>query len=84
MDVEERATSVVAWLSAHGVASDRLTARGYGDSKPLVPNVTDLNRQRNRRVQFIITEQDPATPKDAPAAKPAVPAIPKELDVPRR
>ena len=81
---EERATSVVAWLSAHGVASDRLTARGYGDSKPLVPNVTDLNRQRNRRVQFIITEQDPATPKDAPAAKPAVPAIPKELDVPRR
>ena len=50
---EDRANAVVAWLTAHGVGSDRLTAKGYGDSKPLVPNVTELNRQRNRRVQFM-------------------------------
>jgi outer membrane protein OmpA-like peptidoglycan-associated protein len=62
---EERAAAVVAWLTAHGVAPERLVAKGYGDSKPLVPNVTELNRQRNRRVQFIILEQDPA-----PAANP--------------
>lgn len=67
---EDRAQSVVSWLIAHGIASERLSPKGYGDSKPLVPNVTDLNRQRNRRVQFIITEQDPATP-----AAPAPPAL---------
>jgi outer membrane protein OmpA-like peptidoglycan-associated protein len=65
---EDRAASVVAWLTAHGVATERLVAKGYGDTKPLVPNVTELNRQRNRRVQFIIVEQDPAA-----AAPPAIP-----------
>lgn len=59
---EARASAVVAWLTAHGVASERLTAKGYGDAKPLVPNVTALNRARNRRVQFIITDQDAAQP----------------------
>ena len=34
-----------------------------GQNKPLVPNVTAGNRQKNRRVQFIILEQDPETPK---------------------
>jgi outer membrane protein OmpA-like peptidoglycan-associated protein len=69
---EDRASSVVAWLTAHGVASDRLVAKGYGDSKPLVPNVTDLNRQRNRRVQFIITDQD--APASATKPNASVPA----------
>jgi outer membrane protein OmpA-like peptidoglycan-associated protein len=59
---EERAASVVAWLTAHGIAADRLVPKGYGDTKPLFPNVTELNRQRNRRVQFIILEQDPPPP----------------------
>ena len=66
---EDRASAVVAWLTAHGIESSRLSAKGYGDSKPLVPNVTELNKARNRRVQFIITEQD--TP---PAANPTAPA----------
>jgi outer membrane protein OmpA-like peptidoglycan-associated protein len=65
---EDRASAVVGWLTAHGVGGDRLTAKGFGDSKPLVPNVTELNKARNRRVQFIITEQDPAAA--APAASP--------------
>jgi len=77
---EDRASSVVAWLTAHGVAQDRLVAKGYGDSKPLVPNVTELNKARNRRVQFIITDQDapPATAPAAPggAATPAPPGGP--------
>jgi outer membrane protein OmpA-like peptidoglycan-associated protein len=57
---EDRANAVAAWLTAHGVGSDRFIAKGYGDSRPLVPNVTELNKSRNRRVQFIIIEQDPA------------------------
>jgi outer membrane protein OmpA-like peptidoglycan-associated protein len=75
---EDRANSVVAWLTAHGVASDRLTAKGYGDSKPIVPNVTELNKARNRRVQFIIIDQDPA-----PAAPPAIPAVPAKPATPK-
>lgn len=69
---EDRASAVVAWLTAHGVAAERLTAKGYGDSKPLVPNVTELNKQRNRRVQFIITEQDPAEAAPGPLGAPAL------------
>lgn len=70
---EDRATAVVSWLTAHGVGAERLIAKGYGDSKPLVPNVTDLNRQRNRRVQFIIIEQDsPATSTNPVLGAPAL------------
>lgn len=65
---EDRASAVVAWLGSHGVAADRLEARGYGQTKPIVPNVTGANRAKNRRVQFIITEQDAANPAK-PGAK---------------
>lgn len=80
---EDRATSVVAWLTAHGVPGDRVSAKGYGDSKPLVPNVTELNKQRNRRVQFIITDQDPAAPAAAPAPASANPAAPAKAAPPK-
>jgi outer membrane protein OmpA-like peptidoglycan-associated protein len=66
---DDRAASVVTWLTAHGVTGDRLTPHGYGQTKPLVPNVTAGNRAKNRRVQFIIADQDPA-PDATPAAKP--------------
>jgi len=55
---EQRANSVRDWLTSHGVSGDRLTAVGYGQERPLVPNVTAAMRARNRRVQFKITEQD--------------------------
>ena len=59
---DERANSVRTWLISHGVPAERLEAKGYGETKPLVPNVTEGNRQRNRRVQFIILDQDKAAP----------------------
>lgn len=64
----DRAGAVVSWLSSHGVGADRMTAVGYGQSKPLVPNVTAGNRAKNRRVQFIIADQDPAA-AEAPKPK---------------
>jgi outer membrane protein OmpA-like peptidoglycan-associated protein len=69
---EDRAASVVAWLTAHGIAADRLVAKGYGDTKPIVPNVTELNKQRNRRVQFIILDQDAAPPPSPQLGAPAL------------
>jgi outer membrane protein OmpA-like peptidoglycan-associated protein len=54
---EQRANAVRDWLTAHGVSPDRLVARGYGQDKPLVPNVTPAMKAKNRRVQFIIVEQ---------------------------
>jgi outer membrane protein OmpA-like peptidoglycan-associated protein len=65
---ERRSASVRAWLDQHGVSPDRLVAKGYGQSKPLVPNVTTANKAKNRRVQFIILEQDKATTGAAGAA----------------
>jgi len=66
---DDRANAVVAWLTSHGVSADRLVAKGYGQSKPLVPNVTAGNRAKNRRVQFIISDQDPAAEPEKPAPK---------------
>lgn len=69
---EDRANAVVSWLASHGVAGDRLVAKGYGEQRPLLPNVTEGNKQRNRRVQFVIVDQDkPAPALGAPATKPA-------------
>jgi len=49
---DERAASVKAWLQAHGVAAARVDSRGYGDTRPLVPNTSDENRFKNRRVEL--------------------------------
>ena len=76
---EQRAEAVRAWLVQHGVDSDRLVARGYGQEKPLVPNVTMANRAQNRRVQFIILEKDGSlTP---PATSPGQPAPPPKKNI---
>jgi outer membrane protein OmpA-like peptidoglycan-associated protein len=47
-----RAVAVKAWLVAHGVAASRLTTRGYGDTVLVVPNDSDANRAKNRRVEL--------------------------------
>lgn len=54
---QRRADSVRQWLSGAGVDAGRLEARGFGDSRPMVPNITAGNRARNRRVQFMITDR---------------------------
>lgn len=49
-----RAASVVKYLTDRGIAANRLRPRGYGDTKPLVPNDSDENRAKNRRTEFTI------------------------------
>jgi outer membrane protein OmpA-like peptidoglycan-associated protein len=52
---ERRADRVRDFLVSQGVASSRLTAVGYGSSRPAVPNDTEANRALNRRVQLEIS-----------------------------
>jgi len=40
---------------AMGVDRSRLSVKGFGESRPLVPNDSDENRRKNRRTEFVIT-----------------------------
>lgn len=51
---QRRAAAVMAYLAAKGVDASRVTAKGYGEDDPLVPNDTDANRSRNRRIAFTV------------------------------
>lgn len=51
---EQRSASVIAYLKNQGVSEGRLVAKGYGESKPLVPNTDEESRQKNRRTEFKI------------------------------
>jgi outer membrane protein OmpA-like peptidoglycan-associated protein len=57
-----RAKAVVTWLMQHGVPADRLTAKGYGKTKPVADNGSDEGRARNRRVEI-------ADPRCSPKGK---------------
>ncbi|MBE0644163.1 MAG: OmpA family protein, partial [Bacteroidetes bacterium] len=52
----KRALSVVNHLVQKGVDPSRLESVGYGETRPEVPNDSDENRARNRRVEFRIAE----------------------------
>jgi len=52
---ERRANRVRDFLISRGVPASRMTAVGYGSSRPAVPNDTEVNRALNRRVQLEIS-----------------------------
>ncbi|HEY7171528.1 MAG TPA: OmpA family protein [Vicinamibacterales bacterium] len=51
---QDRAAAVKGYLvQAFGVATDRVTASGFGDTRPIADNKTDQGRAQNRRVELV-------------------------------
>lgn len=63
-----RAVSVVKYFIQHGgIAPQKLSAAGYGASKPRVPNVSKANQAKNRRVEIILGQEHREPPADQQA-----------------
>jgi outer membrane protein OmpA-like peptidoglycan-associated protein len=54
---QERAEAVRNYLIKKGIAADRIVAKGYGDTKPVADNSTDLGKQQNRRTEVRIIKE---------------------------
>ena len=66
---EQRAQSVMTYLTDKGVAAGTLSAVGYGEGQPVDTNETDEGRERNRRVELKVLESaSPAAETPAPPA----------------
>jgi OmpA-OmpF porin, OOP family len=50
---EQRAASVKAYLVSQGVDAARLTTAGFGSSREVADNATELGRAQNRRVELV-------------------------------
>jgi len=53
---QQRAEAAVAYIVSKGIDKRRITARGYGETRPIVKNAkTEADFQRNRRTEFKVT-----------------------------
>jgi len=55
---QQRAQSVLNYLSSNGIQTERLNAIGFGESKPIAANNTKEGRAQNRRIEFIVTRNN--------------------------
>jgi outer membrane protein OmpA-like peptidoglycan-associated protein len=53
---QARAQSVADYLIQHGIVKTNINPVGYGSSKPIATNETEEGRQKNRRVEFLISQ----------------------------
>lgn len=54
---ENRARTVVKYLTENGIPGERLSFAGYGEDKPITTNETEEGRAQNRRTEFMIVEK---------------------------
>ncbi len=52
-----RAVNVLRYMLELGLEPGRMTATGYADLDPVVPNTSKENRARNRRVEFVLSRE---------------------------
>ena len=57
---QARADSVRSYLlrKFEGLGDNQFTVKGYGKTKPIVPNTNELNWAKNRRVEFVVINKD--------------------------
>ncbi len=54
---EQRVEAVKAHVVGQGIDPKRVSTVGFGESRPLVPNITEENRQKNRRVEVKVVKR---------------------------
>ena len=56
---DQRAKAVMDHLvKKEGIDAAKLTAKGWGSEKPIADNATEEGKEKNRRVEFLVVEQD--------------------------
>jgi outer membrane protein OmpA-like peptidoglycan-associated protein len=55
---QDRADNVAKWLVAHGIDAGRIETKGFGSSRPLVPNDSEEHKHMNRRTEFHVAAID--------------------------
>lgn len=56
----ERAKTIIAYLVSKGIDNSRVVAKGYGAEEPIEENTTEEGRQKNRRTEVKILDQNQA------------------------
>lgn len=64
---EQRADSVRQFLIAQGLQTGAITSRGFGKTKPVASNDAAAGRQRNRRVEIVVSGDAIQAPSGAPS-----------------
>ena len=54
---KNRAAAVRDYITGKGISATRVTSVGFGETKPILANDSDANKQLNRRVEFKITKK---------------------------
>ncbi|WP_119394217.1 OmpA family protein [Salinibius halmophilus] len=54
---QSRANAVLRFFIANGIAPERLSAVGYGESQPIASNETEIGRAQNRRVELTVSPE---------------------------
>ncbi|WP_420147615.1 OmpA family protein [Spirosoma sp.] len=54
---KERVDVVKAYLVQNGIAANRITTRGYGPTRPIASNNSEVTRKLNRRVEMIVVKE---------------------------
>lgn len=70
---DQRARAVIVALQSRRILTGNLSAKGYGETVPVMANDTEENRDRNRRIEFRLINP----PVTAPGAGPAAEALPE-------
>jgi OmpA-OmpF porin, OOP family len=82
---QARAEAVLLALQGRGIDVTGLAAQGYGEATPIADNNTDVGREANRRIEFVLTGQpavvagaDPTSPANTDAAPSVAPQTPTQ------